>query len=349
MEQQQLDHLSQQVQRNCHIVDANHATDYGLCIYLIKMREFYRWESSQGFTDSLPQQAVGEWLERREELWEQLREEDFAPLEIDGKRFDPFDNQAINQALQPHGLAYSGGLGRAARPHFFLGELERRELISDAQLLVVGREYARDLAAPPAMSRDETIFLRRESLRRMLWEKLENWRWSKADNPMARAFACYDFENDLEGALEAMTEVEISGVINHERGETLVGEELGDEWNEMLQDLADTPAELMARAIRDHWADCAQTLPALIRQNHPPSLHFYAGSLGGMRKELFPGLLAGYEAWFADGSTTPLEEITRQGQQHWPQLARELLEIWRQGGVQSAKEIAGFVRERRLA
>ena len=36
--------LSDTVQLNCHISDARHAGNYTLCIYLLKMREFYRWE-----------------------------------------------------------------------------------------------------------------------------------------------------------------------------------------------------------------------------------------------------------------------------------------------------------------
>jgi hypothetical protein len=33
------------VQKNCHISDAQYAGDYTLCIFLLKMREFYRWEN----------------------------------------------------------------------------------------------------------------------------------------------------------------------------------------------------------------------------------------------------------------------------------------------------------------
>jgi hypothetical protein len=34
--------LRDSVQRNCHLADAEHARDYSLCIYLLKMREYYR-------------------------------------------------------------------------------------------------------------------------------------------------------------------------------------------------------------------------------------------------------------------------------------------------------------------
>ena len=35
------------------------------------------------------------------------------------------------------------------------------------------------------------IFIRRESFQRMLWERLETWRWNKPDNAMAKAIACF--------------------------------------------------------------------------------------------------------------------------------------------------------------
>ncbi|MEZ5447490.1 MAG: hypothetical protein R3E95_10555 [Thiolinea sp.] len=51
----------------------------------------------------------------------------------------------------------------------FLGELTERVEEGDYTILVAGREWARDLEAPPAMSQGRQIFIRRESLRRLLW------------------------------------------------------------------------------------------------------------------------------------------------------------------------------------
>jgi len=46
------------VRTNCHISDARHATDYTLCIYLLKMREYYRWENDMPFSSSLPHEDL---------------------------------------------------------------------------------------------------------------------------------------------------------------------------------------------------------------------------------------------------------------------------------------------------
>ena len=53
--QDKLQPLLSAVQRNCHISDARHAGDYTLCIYLLKMREYFRWERRYSFKDKLPE------------------------------------------------------------------------------------------------------------------------------------------------------------------------------------------------------------------------------------------------------------------------------------------------------
>jgi len=246
---------------------------------------------------------------------------------------------AINALLEPQGLVYSAGYGAKNKPLFFLGRLERCEHPGQVSVWVSGRELARDLTSPAAMHQGERIFIRRESFRRLLWEKLESWRWHRPDNALGRAFACYDFEQDLEGSLDAMVEQELAGVLLHEQGEYLVGRELGDAWNELLMGLAQTPAELMARAVRDHWADCRVTLPALVRRADPASIHFYVGGVNGMRKLLFPGLLEAYEQCSEAAGWAPLGVLARQGEAHWAALARELLEIYQRQGEAAAEPI----------
>jgi hypothetical protein len=276
-----------------------------------------------------------------------------SPLEIDGEWFDPFDADAINARLAPDGLVYSSGLGNQAKPHFFLGELEHQAVNGGCAVYVSGGEYARDLAAPPAMSLGNTIFLRRESLRRMLWEKLESWRWSRPDNALGRAFSCYAFESDFESSLDAMTEREIDNALLHEQGEHRAGLALGDRaWGEMLIDLSQTPAELMARAVRDHLADCLVTLPSLLDRleasAEPAALHFYVGNLTNMRKAVFPALTEAYEAWRRDGQLRSLRQVAERGAAHWRSLGEGMLALHRERGADAARPIRELVSARHL-
>ena len=147
-----LQSLSARVQHNCHISDARHGGDYHMCTFLMKMREYYRWEKGLPFDARLPRESVSDWMAEREALWERLEEEEYSPLEIDGERFDPFESERVNERLEPEGLVYSAGLGHNVKPHFFLGRLERRQQPGGYAVLVSNREYARDLGAPPAMT-----------------------------------------------------------------------------------------------------------------------------------------------------------------------------------------------------
>jgi hypothetical protein len=345
MNKQSVRELARAVQHNCHISDARHGADYSLCVYLMKMREYFRWEMNLPLGAALGKDQVGSWLQGREQLWEELEEAELGMIEIDGERFDPFDSEGINACLEPHGLVYSGGLGNGAKPHFFLGDLERHTRIGRYDLFVTDSEHARDLTAPPAMTLERNIFLRRESLRRMLWEKLESWRWRRADNALGRAFACYDFENALEASLNAMADREIDAVLLHEEGEYEAGVRLGEDWSPMLMDLVHTPAELMARAVRDHLADCLVTLPTLAAEGDEASLHFFLGNLTNMRKEIFPGLQRAYEGWLATGDREPLATVTEAGRSHWQRVARDMMALHREAGTQAAGCIRELVEE----
>lgn len=340
--------LAQAVQRNCHISDARHGGDYSLCVYLMKMREYYRWEMKLPFGASLGKDQVGSWLQERERLWEELEGAELEAIGIEGEQFDPFDADGINACLEPHGLVYSGGLGNRAKPHFVLGDLERRTRAGGYDVFVVADEHARDLTAPPAMTLDRTIFLRRESFRRMLWEKLESWRWTRADNALGRAFACYDFEHALDRSLDAMTDREIRAALLHEEGEHEAGMRLGEHWELMLMDLIHTPAELMARAVRDHLADCLVTLPALTAEGAAPSIHFFFGNLTSMRKEIFPGLDRAYLRWLATSDAEPLAAVARAGAAHWERLARGMMDVHRDAGPGTAQHISELVNGSRL-
>lgn len=327
VKQRIIQQLNETVQHNCHIADAVHAGDYTLCIYLLKMRELYRWENNTRFSNELGNKKVGNWLRQREELWGNLENEQYKNLSLNHSEYPPFDSQQINTRLKEHNLVYSGGLGINNRPHFFLAELEAYEQHEDYDLYIVGKEHARDMAAPPAMSQQNTIYIRKESFRRLLWEKLETWRWNKPDNALGRAFACYDCDNDLDTALAQMTDVEIRNVIQHEHGEIIAGKLLSKDWQELLFSLPHSKASIMLRAIRDHLADSLTTLPTLLQLNSAPSWHFYFGNLNNMRKDLYPSIIKGYDEWYETGSLSTMTKIIEDGKHHWLKLCQQILQI----------------------
>lgn len=336
------------VQQNCHIADARFAGEYTLCIYLLKMREYFRWEKKFQYGETLPNAEMGSWLTEREQQWLELDKSDYLEMTIDGIQYSPFDSAAINTALKPYELVYSGGIGQHGRPHFFLAELNQHETVDDYHIFVAGKELARDLTAPPAMSLDKNIFIRRESLRRMLWERLEEWRWRKAEGAMSRALKYYDFDSDLEQALDQMTDHETHVLLQHEIGEIQAGRQLGEDWHEMLASLPRSAGEIMARAIRDHVADCSTTLPGLLLQQRHASLHFYFGNFNAMRKEIFPSLRHAYLVWQDTGDMELLNKTVDQGKKHWMQMAQEILCIFKQHGNTSHTHIVKLIEANKL-
>jgi hypothetical protein len=333
------------IRTNCNISDARHAGDYTLCVYLLKMREYYRWENNLPFSMPLPQQDLSDWLTQREAHWETLEDKPMETVPVPGSRHDPFDTPAINASLNDHGFAYSSGYGRNMKPVFFFAALERCEQHDGYTLIVTGREYARDLAAPPAMSRERTIYIRRESLRRMLWEKIEEWRWNKPANAMRNAIRCYDFDNAAERSLEEMTDTELHSALLHEIGEVEAGKLLGEGWEAMLAALPSGKAEIMLRAVRDNLADCLVTLPALIERAVPAALHFYVGNMSNMRKALFPSLVSAYDAWTVSGNTAELRAVSARAARHWQSLALDLLNIYSHDQADSLQTLIGNIEK----
>lgn len=327
------------VQKNCHISDAQHAQDYGLCTYLLKMREFYRWEHELRFFDRLPKDELGAWLTSRERLWHEVESQPYEPLPLASGPHDPFDNEGINRELVPQGFVYSGGLGRHQKPHFFLGELLRHEQRHGFTILVSSCEYARDLVAPPAMLQGRTIFARTESLGRLLWEKYEEWQWKKPDNAMRRAIGCYDFEADSETALARMAANETNTLVLHELGEGLAGRLLGEQWHGMLSALAGSKAELIARAVRDNLADCLSTLPALVERENAASLHFFFANFDGLRRALFPEAIATYQQWLDTGDIKRFLPMAARGRERWERTAQGFLAGFEKDGAHCRRDI----------
>lgn len=326
---QHLDRLVEAVQRNCDISDARHARDMTMCTYLLEMREYFRWEHELPLDQPPPRDELGPWLTRREAHWNSLEADPFEHLPIDGEHYEPFEVVAINRRINPYGLVYGGGIGRFGKPHFFLGELTRHEQREGFDVRVTGCEYARDITAVPAAFQNDAIFLRRDALRRWLWEKVELWNVRKGDGPLREALECHGYEYDPLESLDRMTEAASETLLLHEVGEGLAERLLGANWNEMITSLTRRRAELLARAVRDNLADCLSTLPGLIERRAECALHFHFANFEGLRRAIFPRLATSYRSWNECRDFQPLIDAARAGTAHWSSVASRLIDIHR--------------------
>jgi hypothetical protein len=339
----QQQNLISQVQYNCDISDANHAGNYTLCIYLLKMREYYRWMNALEFCDDFAADSMTQWLRERESSWESVMDEPFRDIQLNESRYDPFDSGAINSSIKQQQLFYHAGIGQKAVQHFFIAELVEQRLQDGVRISVTGREYARDLTAPPAISTQSEIIVRQESLKRMCWERYQEWNWNRLDNPMGTALSFYPFEQDIPAALDSMVKVEQNTLIKHEQGEMQISQAVGEQWSHMMLKLLGSKAELLARSVRDHLADCLHTLPFLLEQQNPASIHFYFANLTQLRKELFPTAMQAYRKWAQTEDIRPLVDLPQRAAKHWDKTLHAILAIETRTEHNPASEIVQLI------
>ena len=313
------------------------------------MREYFRWETGKAYGEPLLKEEISHWLCHKESAWESLEDKKIEPLTINQQDYDPYDADLVNLTILDQQYVYSSGLGLNCRPHFFIGKLLKHIQKDDFSIYVSGKELARDLPAPPAFSLNRSIFIRRESVKRMIWEKIDEWQLASNHNAaFERVFSHYNLDEQLEQSLELITDNEIESMILHERGEIQAQAILGDQWHSLLADLPRSAAHFMARAVRDHVADCLSTLPALFAHNQEESIHFYFGNFTSLRKQLFPLLGDHYDQWLTTGDNARILEFLERSCHHWTTVAHKILICWQQYGEQSAEAIKELVEQHRM-
>jgi hypothetical protein len=334
------DELAAAVQRNCDLADAAYARDLSLCIYLLQMREFFRWERGLPLDTPPDRDEVGRWIASREAHWEALAGQAdpvFGRLPV-GAGIDAFDEAAANLALDDCGLVYAAGLGRFRRPEFVLAERLASQTREGATVVITGRERARGMNPPMAASRGDQVLVRRDVLRRWLGTRLELSRQRPSAASLCAAIDAWRLDDDREAGLDRIAADETETLILHELGERRAAALLGPQWEEMLAVLDDRRSELVARAVRDLFADCESTLPTLLERDARASIHFWFANLEGMRSLLEPALRTTYERWRADvqagggaGVSRMLADALAVRREHWLAQARGLLAAWHEG------------------
>jgi hypothetical protein len=177
-------------------------------------------------------------------------------------------------------------------------------------------------------------------VRRFLWERLEEWRWRKLDPAASRALQGCDFETDTEGALERLADREVETMILHEIGEARAGRLLGARWDDLAAGISRTPAEPVARAVRDLLADCLSTLPSLV-EGDEGALHFYFATFDAPRRQLFPEAVEAYGRFARAGDREALRRVLSGGRRRWLETARGWLALEGDERTQAICALAG--------
>jgi hypothetical protein len=331
--------LIAQVQHNCDLSDAQYAGNYSMCTFMLKMSEYYRWEKKLGFNSNMPQSLVGDWLVERENHWSEISAHGYQPLNL-SRMYKPFQAEKINKELIPLGYIYSSGVGVFGKPHFFIGKLADVIQRDNLNIYISTTEYARDLVAPPAMSLGNNIFVRQESMRRFIWERIEEWRLNKIKSaPVKNVLAELDDLENIEPVLDMLVKNETETMILHELGEIKAGKQLDADWHLLVSDMSGSRAEFFLRAVRDILADCLVTLPSLFEKDKHLSIHFYFANYSGLRKHLFPELRQAYEQWVENKKTKAMSSLINTGVDRWQKIAVQAMNIYKNKGVKAKDDI----------
>jgi len=347
--------ICRQVQHNCAVSDAIYAREYTLCVYLLRMREYYRWQNDIPPGKHLSLDDVGDWVSETEQYWDAIEEQPFLGIQFGDVVCDPFDCERVNSELSAETrngqtpLIYSAGLGRRGQPHFLLAEAEQRPGVDGIQLYVCTNELARDINSPVAMTRGSIVVVSLKGLQRMLWELYEEWSFHRHDGPMSRLCGHYGWNDGFgdPANLEAASAELLDVLIAHECGEVMAGDILPGNWSAMMESAisvnGSTPNpvsvsnELYLRAVRDNLADSLQTWPAIVDSGESVSLDFWLASLGPIRRQLLDDTdfasvlsLAGDQTQIA----ALAEQIPRQFA-HWQACATAMSDLFRRSGHNS--------------
>ncbi len=335
--------LYEAVNHNCAIADAAGAREFTLCVYLMKMREYYRWQQAIPFDSVLDNEALGRWIRRQETFWETLEHGELRPIPLDGKQYNAFDTDMINLHLVKKNLVYSAGIGQKGKMHFLLAKLDEITRRKRFQIMICGEEYARDLVSPVAMTLNQTVYLRKEALQRLLWEKIQEHSWHGSKTAFTRSLTGWDFTSCPTVALQEAADCFLTVFIDHEIGEVMAGQHLGVDWEEMISLHLDTKLELQLRAMRDYLADHLSTLPQLLAEKDSRKIHFYFAMLTPLRKSMFPKLLSAYDQWCLSPESETLEQLVQDKVTAWLVACESLLAAHKSDKTADRQLINGIV------
>lgn len=334
-----IEDIAKQVQENCEISDAKHWGSYTICGLLIRLMDLYRWSGDieQGVKIENPE--LMEWVGGKEEKWKEIKDDDYKNIVIDGEEHDVFDVERVNKILRPEGFVYGAGYVTAMKPSFFLGEIEELRTEDGIEIVLVGKELARDLIANPALLQGETIFVRTQPARSFMWGKIAEFKFT-GNESLKRAFAHYgvDIDDADADSINRVAAEELEIYIRHEIGEARDTAFPHGKWEEIVSAYPLTLIEKFARAVKDILADTGDhgTLRYIIDNERQGSLKFYTAFLSELRRTIFPGIVMASESF--DGDWKKMEEARQTAHKKAGEYAQKLVEMYDGGSSQEEIE-----------
>ncbi|MCL0040318.1 hypothetical protein M1N02_02525 [Thermodesulfovibrionales bacterium] len=327
--------LIKQIKLNCNISDANFWGYYSMCGLLMDLRELYRNEHCLMPWNSIPNEKIFHWIEEKEKLWKYLEDAELCSLAIDGAIYDPFDVNGLNDILKDFGLFYGSGYSTLQKPSFFLARLYATKEIYDYQIYYTSSELCRDLSAPPSMLQGRCIYIRRDALRTIIWDKFQELAASQCEGLLKEMFLPYDIKKtdmaseDLFKKVERVAHAVSELLVLHEIGEVFE-DDYSDEWFEVLSNSRHRSHELYIRGVKDILADTSDKGPlkAAVDQKDRPLLILYMVFLDKARKGIFPEIKNAFQQFTETDEWSLIENARVAGYERAIEFRDTILKLW---------------------
>jgi len=340
-----IDDITRQVLHNCDISDAYHAGMFSICGLALRLRDLYKWEQGLPPWEERDSSEVLEWIEAKENNWDQYTDDDFRPISINGKAFDPFDTIGINGVLEPQNIFYGAGYARSLKPTFFLAAIEEKSKIDGTTTYILERELARDLLTIPALTQDDCVVLRQDSARFFIWDSIFYIKKSARQALSLALDSCGLKDHQpraLRPHLATILAVLKKTYIYHEIGE--LHDTVFDRgiWREIIAAFPYSPVEYITRAVKDLLADTNDcgTLRYIAKERKTASLAFYAAFLDGLAKEFFPELLTSFQMFTQTGDWGIIDQAVSSGYNTAKKHAVLITDLYQEGVRKNDKKWA---------
>ncbi len=328
--------LVSQVRWNCTISDAQFAGMYSVCGLAMRLRDLYKWEHGLEPYEEHDAPRVLEWIGRKETEWESVQDAEFNNLSVDGQSIDPFDTEKINALLAPKHFFYGAGYAQSLKPSFLLARIHHQKSINGHAVIYLGAEMARDLLTLPALIQDHTILVRQTAVQLYVWDQMLYLTQSGRDFFEFALAECGISNNDtasLKDGLPQVVAAQQNTFLFHEIGELTDPSFDTAIWRDLIATLPHTPAELLARTVKDILADTNPegTLHQIVRSQHRAGLGFYAAFLDGLGKKLFPEIRSAIHGFIQDGRWEAVAAMTKDVHQKAETMAHMIGRVYLEG------------------
>lgn len=325
--------LIEQVMYNCDVSDSRYWGYFSICGLLMSLRVLYMSNNGIAPWGQVDRQDISEWIAKKEAHWEELEDEDFKDIEIDGTVYDPFDVVGINRVLEEKNLVYGAGYGLFKKPSFFIADLQSRTEINGCTVYAATREYARDLFTSPGMLREKKIFLRLQPLRVLLWDKFLE---SQARNHRALAYAFSQYGLDADHAVDETMDETFDDLVRryaqmvlyHEIGEVT---EAVPEWASILYEVDTKESEFFLRAVEDLLSDTGEhgPLKLAIDTKDTANLSLHVALMDRYKVKMHPEVKDAFDAFMVTEDWIAIDEARKAVYGRLALLRDEILEAYK--------------------